>query len=155
MRWRAAGGKATLFSFALMIYSASGVFQPLEAALNRAWGFKERDFIKQYATYLLLAVACVVIMLAPVALASLYDFVIAKVLGVFGESVNPLAQIHFLCHRPAHRAPVRLADIFHHLLFRPERESAGQPDDVHFDSHRVVMADRHVRILAGAPAVRF
>lgn len=87
---RGPGGKATLFSFALMIYSASGVFQPLEAALNRAWGFKERNFIKQYATYLLLAVACVVIMLAPVSLASLYDFIIAKVLGVFGESVNPL-----------------------------------------------------------------
>jgi membrane protein len=87
---RGPGGKATLFSFALMIYSASGVFQPLEAALNRAWGFKERNFIKQYATYLLLAVACVVIMLAPVSLASLYDFIIAKVLGVFGEAVNPV-----------------------------------------------------------------
>jgi YihY family inner membrane protein len=87
---RGPGGKATVISFALMIYSASGVFQPLEAALNRAWGFKERDFIKQYATYLLLAVACVVIMLAPVALASLYDLVIDKALGVFGASVNPV-----------------------------------------------------------------
>jgi membrane protein len=86
---RGPGGKATLFSFALMIYSASGVFQPLEAALNRAWGFKERNFIKQYATYLLLAVGCVVIILAPVALGGLYDFVIAKVVGVFGGSVNP------------------------------------------------------------------
>jgi membrane protein len=86
---RGPGGKATLISFALMIYSASGVFQPLEAALNRAWGFKERGFIKQYATYLGLAVACVVIMLAPVALGSLYDLVIAKVVGVFGASVNP------------------------------------------------------------------
>ncbi len=87
---RGPGGKATLISFGLMIYSASGVFQPLEAALNRAWGFKERNFIKQYATYLLLAVACVVIMLAPVALGSLYDFVIAKVFGVFGASVDPV-----------------------------------------------------------------
>jgi len=86
---RGPGGKATLISFGLMIYSASGVFQPLEAALNRAWGFKERGFIKQYATYLGLAVACVVIMLAPVALGSLYDLVIAKVVGVFGASVNP------------------------------------------------------------------
>jgi len=87
---RGPGGKATLISFALMIYSASGIFQPIEAALNRAWGFKERNFIKQYATYLLLAVACVVIMLAPVSLGSLYDFVIAKVVGVFGASVNPV-----------------------------------------------------------------
>lgn len=87
---RGPGGKATLISFALMIYSASGVFQPLEAALNRAWGFKERNFIKQYGAYLLLAVACVVIMLAPVALGSLYDFMITKVFGVFGASVNPV-----------------------------------------------------------------
>lgn len=86
---RGPGGKATVISFALMIYSASGVFQPLEAALNRAWGFKERSFIKQYATYLSLAVACVVIMLAPVALGSIYDLVIAKVFGVFGASIDP------------------------------------------------------------------
>jgi uncharacterized BrkB/YihY/UPF0761 family membrane protein len=85
---RGPGGKATLISFGLMIYSASGVFQPLEAALNRAWGFKERGFIKQYATYLLLAVVCVVIMLAPVALGSIYDFMIAKVFGIFGASVS-------------------------------------------------------------------
>jgi YihY family inner membrane protein len=87
---RGPGGKATLVSFALMIYSASGVFQPLEAALNRAWGFKERNVVKQYATYLLLAVVCVVIMLAPVALGSLYDFVIAKVFGALGTPINPL-----------------------------------------------------------------
>lgn len=87
---RGPGGKATLISFGLMIYSASGVFQPLEAALNRAWGFKERNVVKQYATYLLLAVVCVVIMLAPVALGSLYDFLMAKVFGVFGASVDPV-----------------------------------------------------------------
>ncbi|MCG3162562.1 MAG: hypothetical protein JMDDDDMK_03841 [Acidobacteria bacterium] len=87
---RGPGGKATLISFGLMIYSASGVFQPLEAALNRAWGFKERGVVKQYATYLLLAVVCVAIMLAPVALGSLYDLVIAKVFGLFGASVSPV-----------------------------------------------------------------
>jgi membrane protein len=89
---RGPGGKATLFSFALMIYSASGIFQPLEAALNRAWGFKERSFIKQYATYLLLAVLCVVIMLAPVALASAYDFVISKVFELFGASISAVSR---------------------------------------------------------------
>ncbi|HKC87226.1 MAG TPA: YihY/virulence factor BrkB family protein [Blastocatellia bacterium] len=85
---RGPGGKATLISFGLLIYSASGIFQPLEAALNRAWGFKERDFIKQYATYLSLAVVCAAIMLAPIALGSLYDFGIEKVFGLFGASVN-------------------------------------------------------------------
>jgi uncharacterized BrkB/YihY/UPF0761 family membrane protein len=85
---RGPGGKATLISFALMIYSASGIFQPLEAALNRAWGFKERGFVKQYGTYLLLAVACVLIMLIPVFLGTLYDLVISKVFGIFGASIS-------------------------------------------------------------------
>jgi membrane protein len=89
---RGPGGKATIISFALMIYSASGIFQPIEAALNRAWGFKERDFIKQYATYLLLAVACVFILLGPVALGSLYDFLIGKVAGVFGVAVSEVSR---------------------------------------------------------------
>src|SRR5574341_1524774 len=81
---RGPGGKATLISFGLLIFSASGVFQPVEAALNRAWGFKERNVIKQYIIYLLLAPACAVIMLCPVALASVYDFLLDK---VFGNSV--------------------------------------------------------------------
>jgi membrane protein len=85
---RGPGGKATLFSFALLIYGASGIFQPLEAALNRAWGFKERNFIKQYATYLLLAVVCAIIMLAPVALGTLYNIALDTVVGVFGASIS-------------------------------------------------------------------
>ena len=71
---RGPGGKATLLSFGLLIFSASGVFQPLEAALNRAWGFKERNVVKQYLTYLILVIVCGLIMLAPVALASFYAF---------------------------------------------------------------------------------
>jgi YihY family inner membrane protein len=89
---RGPGGKATVFSFALMIYSASGIFQPIEAALNRAWGFKERDFIKQYGTYLLLAIACVLIMLGPVALGGLYDYLISKVAGLFSVTVSEVAR---------------------------------------------------------------
>jgi membrane protein len=89
---RGPGGKATLISFALMIYSASGIFQPLEAALNRAWGFKERSFIKQYATYLLLAVGCVLIMLIPVFLGSFYDLVISKAFELFGASVSAVTR---------------------------------------------------------------
>ncbi|MGE0128392.1 MAG: YihY/virulence factor BrkB family protein [Blastocatellales bacterium] len=78
---RGPGGKATLVSFGLLMFSASGVFQPLEKALNRTWGFKERNVVKQYATYLAMVIVCAVIMLAPVALASVYDFLLDKTLG--------------------------------------------------------------------------
>ncbi len=75
---RGPGGKATLISFGLLVFSASGVFQPLEAALNRAWGFKERGMIKQYLTYLLLVIVCALIIMCPVSLASGYDFLLDK-----------------------------------------------------------------------------
>jgi YihY family inner membrane protein len=67
------GGKATMVSFGLLIFSSSGIFQPLEMALNRAWGFKERGIIKQYTVYLLLTVFCAAIMLLPVTLGAIYD----------------------------------------------------------------------------------
>ncbi|MBK7597987.1 MAG: YihY/virulence factor BrkB family protein [Acidobacteria bacterium] len=75
------GGKATLVSFALLIFSASGVFQPLELALNRAWGFKERGIIRQYAVYLVLVIVCTLIILFPVLIGSFYDFLLEMVLG--------------------------------------------------------------------------
>lgn len=95
------GGKATLFSFAVLIFSASGVFQPLEAALNRAWKFKERDFIKQYAVYMLLALFCAMLILFPVALGTAYDFVLERLFGsdirnlVF-EYLGPLLALPFI-----------------------------------------------------------
>jgi membrane protein len=42
---RGPGGKATLVSFALLIFSSAGIFQPLELALNRLWKFPERNVI--------------------------------------------------------------------------------------------------------------
>jgi len=79
------GGKATVVSFALLIFSSSGTFQPLEMALNRAWGFKERGIIKQYVVYLLLTIFCALIMLFPVALGSVYDFLLKS---LFSNSLD-------------------------------------------------------------------
>lgn len=99
---RSPSSKATLFSFGLMIFSASGVFQPLEAALNRAWKFKERGVVKQYLIYMLMVLVCSAIILCPVALGSAYDFVLV---GVFGQSpvrewffkiVGPILLLPFL-----------------------------------------------------------
>jgi membrane protein len=99
---RGPAGKATIISFGLLIFSASGVFQPLEAALNRAWKFKERSMIKQYATYILLVILCAVIMLCPVALGSGYDLVLEKIFGQspvrdwFFKIAGPLMSLPFL-----------------------------------------------------------
>ncbi|MGE0882330.1 MAG: YihY/virulence factor BrkB family protein [Blastocatellales bacterium] len=99
---RGPGGKATIISFGLMIFSASGVFQPLEAALNRAWKFKERGIVKQYLTYILLVIICALIMLCPVALGSVYDFMLETIFGQspvrewFFKIVGPIMSLPFL-----------------------------------------------------------
>jgi YihY family inner membrane protein len=73
------GGKATLISFGLMVFSSSGIFQPIEQALNRAWGFKERGVVKQYLVYLMLVIVCGLVILLPIALGSIYDFMLTTV----------------------------------------------------------------------------
>jgi YihY family inner membrane protein len=78
---RGPGGKATLVSFALLVFSSSGIFQPLELALNRAWGFKERHVVKQYVLYMPLVIACGILMLLAVAVASPWDFALGWLLG--------------------------------------------------------------------------
>ena len=99
---RGPSGKATLMSFGLMIFSASGVFQPLEAALNRAWKFKERNFVKQYLVYMLMVLVCSAIILIPVALGSAYDFVLVSIFGNspvrewFFKIVGPILLLPFL-----------------------------------------------------------
>jgi len=99
---RGPAGKATLVSFGLMIFSASGVFQPLEAALNRAWKFPERNFIKQYLVYMLLVLVCSAIILVPVALGSVYDFVLVSIFGQspvrewFFKIIGPVMLLPFL-----------------------------------------------------------
>ncbi|MGH9800002.1 MAG: YihY/virulence factor BrkB family protein [Blastocatellia bacterium] len=98
---RGPGGKATAISFGLMIFSASGVFQPLEAALNRAWKFKERNFVKQYLVYMLLVLVCSTIILLPVALGSAYDFVLVS---IFGQS--PVREWFFKIVGPVMLLPV-------------------------------------------------
>lgn len=99
---RGPSGKATLMSFGLLIFSASGVFQPLEAALNRAWKFKERNFVKQYLIYMLMVLVCSAIMMIPVALGSAYDFVLVSIFGQspvrdwFFKIVGPVMSLPFL-----------------------------------------------------------
>ena len=73
------GGKATLVSFGLLLFSSLGIFQPIELALNRAWGFRERPLLKQYLVYLALVGGCALILLCPVALGSIYNYMLQAI----------------------------------------------------------------------------
>ena len=81
---RGPGGKVSLISLGLLVFSSSGAFLPLEIALNRAWGFKEpRGMIKRYLTYLPLVLVCGAIILCCAALAGGWDYVFG---GLFGSA---------------------------------------------------------------------
>lgn len=70
------GGRATIISFALLIFSSLGIFQPIEMALNRAWGFTERRIVRQYLVYLGLTIGCALILLGLIALGSVYNLIL-------------------------------------------------------------------------------
>jgi membrane protein len=78
---RGPGGKAEIFTLALLFFSSTGVFLPLEMSLNRAWKFTTRPALKQYLIYFPLVIVCGVIMLACVALASVWDAALGAVFG--------------------------------------------------------------------------
>lgn len=80
---RLSAGKASVISIAMLALSSSGIFLPLEIALNRAWGFKKpRGFFKQRLTYLGLVVVCGAIILGCAAQASALDYALGGVLRV-------------------------------------------------------------------------
>ncbi|HZS03427.1 MAG TPA: YihY/virulence factor BrkB family protein [Blastocatellia bacterium] len=75
------GKSASLYSTFALIFTSSGVLMPLELALNRAWGIKQvRSTIKQQLVYLPLVITCAAVILCFVALASVWDQALAKIL---------------------------------------------------------------------------
>lgn len=52
-------GRGQVFSFVMLLVASTGVFMPLEVALNRIWGFKEnRSYLLNQIVALGLAMAC-------------------------------------------------------------------------------------------------
>ena len=64
-------GGMQLFSLFMLLFSSTGVFMPLEVALNRVWGVAEnRSYLRNQAVSLLLAFAVGVLALASMALSA-------------------------------------------------------------------------------------
>ncbi|MFZ4794341.1 MAG: YihY/virulence factor BrkB family protein [Blastocatellia bacterium] len=83
------GGKATVVSFALLIFSSLGIFQPIEMVLNRAWGFKERSVLRQYLVYVGLTLGCALLMFCLISIGSFYNWM----LEIFAGSVETRAWV--------------------------------------------------------------
>lgn len=68
-------GKGTgMFSILALIFTSSGVFLPLELALNRAWGIREaRSTIRQQLVYMPLVLACGAVIVLFVGIANTWN----------------------------------------------------------------------------------
>jgi membrane protein len=71
-----------IFSLAMLFFSSTGVFLPLEVALNHVWGFaSNRKYLANQAISLLLAMGCGILALVSVALAAGNQTWLVRLLG--------------------------------------------------------------------------
>jgi membrane protein len=71
-----------IFSLFMLLFSSTGVFVPLEVALNHVWGFaKNRKYIANQVISLLLAFSCGLLALASVALTAKNETWMLSLLG--------------------------------------------------------------------------
>lgn len=71
-----------IFSLAMLFFSSTGVFLPLEVALNHVWGFaSNRKYLANQAISLLLAMGCGILALVSVALAAGNHTWLVRLLG--------------------------------------------------------------------------
>jgi uncharacterized BrkB/YihY/UPF0761 family membrane protein len=61
------GHAIEVFSLVMLLISCTGVFEPLEVALNSVWGFKSRNYLMNQLVSLGLALGCGVLAFASVA----------------------------------------------------------------------------------------
>ena len=83
-----AHGGIKIFSLAMLLFSSSGVFLPLEVALNKVWGIpKNRSYWGNQIVSLALAFGCGALAMLSVAATAGNQYLISSVLGDFGNNV--------------------------------------------------------------------
>jgi membrane protein len=100
-------GQVQLFSLLLLFFTATGIFEPLEVALNRAWKCKNRSYIKNQLIGLGLIFACGALMLISTTFTAVNNRLlkdaartsmapIAKVLALMGFKVAAIPMLMLL-----------------------------------------------------------
>jgi YihY family inner membrane protein len=71
-----------VYSIAILLFTSTGIFLPLEVALNEVWGFKKnRSYLGNQLIALCLAIACGVLAMISVALTAGNQFLLTHLLG--------------------------------------------------------------------------
>ncbi len=83
-----AHGRVQIFSVVMLLITSTGVFLPLEVALNQVWGFKKnRSYLLNQLVSLGLAAACGLLALASIGLTAGNQIVLERVLGGWANPV--------------------------------------------------------------------
>ena len=81
-------GRVQIFSIVMLLITSTGVFLPLEVALNQVWGFKKnRSYLLNQLVALGLAASCGVLALMSVALTAGNQIVLERILGGYANPV--------------------------------------------------------------------
>lgn len=85
-----AQGRVQIFSVVMLLITSTGIFLPLEVALNQVWGFrKNRNYLLNQVVSLGLAASCGILALISVALTAGNQIVLERMLGGWA---NPVAR---------------------------------------------------------------
>lgn len=86
-----------VFSLIMLFISSTGVFLPLEVALNNVWGIKKnRSYLGNQAIALLLAISCGLLALCSIALAAASRKLLAPLIGVHASIIGVITKGIFL-----------------------------------------------------------
>ena len=81
--------KLTYFSILLLLFTANGIFDPLEVALNRAWGVtSNRSYLKNQAISLGLVMACGALALVSLMLTALGGQFLSHAPGILAHAAS-------------------------------------------------------------------
>ena len=89
-------GRLQIFSIILLLFTANGVFEPLEVALNRAWGVeKNRPYLKNQVLSLFLILICGGLALGSILLTAMNQEYVAGQFGIQGAFPKWLSLLIF------------------------------------------------------------
>lgn len=81
------GGSIQIVSLLLLLFTANGIFEPLEVALNKIWGVKEnRTFLRNQMVSMALIFACGILAIISVGLTAINSQYIATLTAAGGPS---------------------------------------------------------------------
>lgn len=83
-------------SLLLLLFTANGIFEPLEVALNRVWGVREnRSFLRNQLVSLVLIFACGALFLSSVTLTAMNTSYLGQILGRNAKAVSVASTVFF------------------------------------------------------------